>query len=146
MFEKASLLEKDGGRREQVISRLTGSKSDRSHVKYTHADWRSVWTDNTTGTHLRPHPLGSASDAAGLLRLHRLPLGQVVGGVLLVLCVVGQGGFLHTAAGESKSIGRHVNTCTDIHTRQRMQNMLFILTLTINIWRLESILSCGTYE
>ena len=46
------------------------------------------------GSHLSPHALGAAGDAAGLLGLDRLPLGQVVGRVLLVLCVVGQGGLL----------------------------------------------------
>lgn len=58
----------------------------------------------TTATHFRSHPLGSASDAAGLLRLHGLPLGQVVGGVLLVLRVVGQGGSLQRPADERERV------------------------------------------
>lgn len=109
------------------VSRLIGVNSDHSqHTDCT--DWGSVWTDirveltkrddgktRAQASHLRSHPLGSPSDAAGLLRLHRLPLGQVVGGVLLVLCVVGQGGFLHRPADESKLIEINVNTFTGIH-------------------------------
>lgn len=91
----------------KIINSLMGSYSDHS----CHTYWRSVWTNIFAGltkrddgkttaqaTYLRSHPLCSASDTAGLLRLHRLPLGQVMGGVLLVLCVIGQGGFLHRPA------------------------------------------------
>lgn len=99
----------------KVIYRLMGRNSD--HIQHVGGrDWRSVWTEirltwtkrddgerRAQAAHLRSHPLGSASNAAGLLRLHRLPLGQVVGGVLLVFCVVGQGGFLHRPANARRS-------------------------------------------
>lgn len=49
---------------------------------------------NRQRTHLRFHSFGSASDAAGLLGLYRLALRQVVGGVLLIFSVIGQGGCL----------------------------------------------------
>jgi hypothetical protein len=44
--------------------------------------------------HLSSHALGSAGDAAGLQGLNRLPLGKVMGDVVSVLRVVGQGGLL----------------------------------------------------
>lgn len=106
----------------KVFSRLMESNSDHSQ----NTDWRGIWIDihvelkqrddgETTAqaTHLGSHPLSSASDAAGLLRLYRLPLGQVVGGVLLVLCVVGQGGFLHRPADKCEQVTR--NKCQHVH-------------------------------
>lgn len=55
-------------------------------------------------THFRSHALRSASDAAGLLGLDRLPLRQVMRGVLLIFSVIGQGGPLQT---EGKCLKQH---------------------------------------
>ena len=50
----------------------------------------------TGGSHLGPHALGSAGGRACLQGWHRLPLGDVVGLVLLVLRVCGQVWLLQT--------------------------------------------------
>lgn len=44
--------------------------------------------------HLSSHALGSASDAASLQGLDRLALGQVMGDVVRILGVIGQGRLL----------------------------------------------------
>lgn len=51
-------------------------------------------------TYFRSHPFRTPSDAADLLGLHRLALGQVVGRVLLVFSVIGQGSLLHQEVGK----------------------------------------------
>lgn len=53
-------------------------------------------------THFRSHAFCTASNATGLLGLHRLPLRQVVRGVLLIFSVIGQGGSLQRKVGECK--------------------------------------------
>lgn len=47
-------------------------------------------------THFRSHSFCSPSDTAGLLGLDRLPLWQVMWGILLIFSVIGQGSFLQT--------------------------------------------------
>lgn len=54
-------------------------------------------------THFRSHSFSTASDAAGLLRLDRLALWQVMRSVLFVFSVMGQSGFLHKQAGQMSS-------------------------------------------
>lgn len=47
-------------------------------------------------THFGSHSFCSPSDTAGLLRLDRLPLWQVMWGILLIFSVIGQGSLLQT--------------------------------------------------
>lgn len=47
-------------------------------------------------THFRSHSFSTTGDTAGLLRLDRLPLWQVMWGIFLIFSVIGQGSFLQT--------------------------------------------------
>lgn len=59
-------------------------------------------------THFRSHSFCSPSDTAGLLRLDRLPLWQVMWGILLIFSVIGQGSFLQTDKCD-KFRAQHIN-------------------------------------
>lgn len=59
-------------------------------------------------THFRSHSFCSPSDTAGLLRLDRLPLWQVMRGILLIFSVIGQGSSLQTDKCDKFST-QHIN-------------------------------------
>lgn len=59
-------------------------------------------------THFRSHSFCPPSDTAGLLRLDRLPLWQVMWGILLIFSVIGQGSFLQTDKCDKFS-AQHIN-------------------------------------
>ena len=56
---------------------------------------RPVWP-TPCGSHLRSHAFCSSGRGTGFRGLHRLPLGNIMGFVLLVLCVCGQVWLLQT--------------------------------------------------